>query len=239
MIKQFSRPILPPLRSYDKYIVSLKAWATKTLFPMPVPTLGSAFRRFQDYDITDGMLDVLDIMGAITLAIHHYLQGKPAGLSIGQIARTRIAVERCLLLLPGAEELKLNPVFMPSLYECCRLTAMIFGVAVVFPISNNTSVLQMYVTRLKAAFENMNLRTPISQDTNISNALLWILVIGGIAALDKPEESWFISQLRLLARTLNLDWNGVTEVLETFLWLDSACGCSGRHLWTRVVYLAL
>jgi hypothetical protein len=239
MIKQFSKPILPPLRSYDNYIVSLKAWATTTLFPMSVSTLASAFRRLQDYGITDDMLEVLDIMGAITLAIHHYLQGKPAGLSIGQIARTRIAVERRLLLLPSVEELNPNLVFMPNLYECCRLTAMIFGVAVVFPISNNTSMLQMYVTRLKAAFENMNFTNSSSQDTNISNILLWILVLGGIAALEKPEGPWFVSQLRLLVETLKIDWNGVTEVLETFLWLDSTCGRSGRHLWTRVVYLGL
>jgi hypothetical protein len=55
--------------------------------------------------------------------------------------------------------------------------------------------------------------------------------------LDKPERRWFISQLALLVERLKLDWGGAEEIMGTFLWLDSACGRSGRDLWAKVVNL--
>jgi len=186
------------------------------------------------------MLQVFDSIGALTLAINHYLQGKPAGLSLGQIARTRIDAEKRLLLLPGAEELDLNPdqVSTPNLYECCRWTAMIYALAVVYPMPDNFNVLQVYVARLKAAIEDTNILSSSCQPKSVSDTLLWIFVLGGIAAIDKPERPWFVTQLGLLVKTLKVDWNCIKEVLDPFLWLDSACGDSGRHLWTQVEYLA-
>lgn len=119
---------------------------------------------------------------------------------------------------------------------------MIFGVAVVLPLPDNARVLQVHVTRLQAAIEDINLQTSRLQHAAISNVLLWILVIGGVAALDKPERPWFVSRLGMLIRAIKMDWNDVKEVLKTFLWLDSACDFGGRQLWAQaapVEYSAL
>jgi hypothetical protein len=72
-------------------------------------------------------------MGAFALAIGHYLQGKPFSLSSGEINRARVAVQHRLVSLPPEEELIIMPEdeLQPSIYECVRLTALIFGVAVV------------------------------------------------------------------------------------------------------------
>jgi hypothetical protein len=237
-VNGFTKPILPQLRSHENYISAVKVWAT-TQYRNPVQTLASAFWHLQDYGITDSMLQVLDGMGALTLAFRHYLQGKPGGLTLGQLVRTRTAIEKRLLMLPGGDELNIATMIAPNVYECCRLTAMIFGVAVVLPIPNTYDVLQLYVTRLKAAIEESHLDTLSSQYANLSELLLWILMLGGIAALDKPERRWFVSQLALLVDKLRVDWRGVEGVLETFLWLDSACGPRGRELWAKIEGLAI
>jgi hypothetical protein len=48
--------------------------------------------------------------------------------------------------------------------------------------------------------------------------LLWILVLGGIAALGKPERYWFVSQIPLVnMESLKLGWNGAEDILTTLL----------------------
>ena len=99
------------------------------------------------------MLQVLDSMGAYTLAITYYFQGKPFSLGLGEINRTRLAVQHRLVLLPASEELSFIPSSKPNIYECCRLAALVFGVAVVYPIPNPHNVLLELVRRLKTAIE--------------------------------------------------------------------------------------
>ena len=136
-----------------------------------------------------------------------------------------------LLLLPTAEELSMDSVREAglSLYECCRLTAFIFSVAVTFPIPNTFDVLQFYVAKLKAAVEVSNILR--CDEDLVDKLLLWILMLGGIAALDKPERQWFVEQMSIVRGRLGITWDDATEVFENFLWLESACGVGGWLFW--------
>jgi hypothetical protein len=180
------------------------------------------------------MLQVLDSIGGFSLAVDYYLQGKPFGLKLGAIARARTAVQQRLLLLQSAEELGIpssSPKPKPNIYECCRLTALIYGVGVVFPVPNSGSVLQELVGRLMIAIGVLDIRT---FGPELGGVLLWMLVLGGIAALGTPERHWFASQLAWIVRRLDIDdWEGVEDILGSFLWLDSACGQGGRLLWSE------
>ena len=182
------------------------------------------------------MLEALDSIGAFTLAVDYYLQGKPFGLKLGAMARTRTAVQQSLLLLPTAEELSIpssSSKRKPNIYECCRLTALIYGVAVVFPVPSSQSVLQELVRRLMTAIGVLDLGT---FGVELGKVLLWMLVLGGIAALDTPERHRFASQLVWIVRRLDIDdWEGVKDVLGSFLWLDSACSPGGRLLWSEAM----
>jgi hypothetical protein len=200
--RTFTKPILPPLRAHEKYVSTVKLWAAKTQHRNPISAPASCFWHLQDHGITDNMLQVLEAMRALTLAINHYLQGKTGALTLGQLCRTRIAIERELLMLPSGKELILMAVVSPNLYECCRLAGMIFGVAVILSIPNTYHILQVYVTHLKIAVEKAGLQSLSSGNTDISRMLLWILMLGGIAALGKPERRWFVSQLSLLVDKL-------------------------------------
>lgn len=185
------------------------------------------------------MLEVLDCMEAITRAIDHYLQVKPGGLTLGQIVRTRTGIPKRLLVLPTAEELNINITVSscPDLYECCRLTAIIFSISIIYPIPNTYDVLQTLVRQLTASLEAMEIE---SLSVDYSGVLLWILVLGGIAALGKPERPWFVSKLALVGvKRLKLDWDGVENILKSFLWLESACSPGGCRLWGEVTSFAV
>jgi hypothetical protein len=203
---------------------------------MPSRKLASSFRALSDYGITDAMLEVLDSMGHLTMAIDYFIQGIPGSLTLGVIIKTRAAIQKHVMVLPTAEELNIVTSSRPSIYECCRLTAIIFSIAVIFPIPNTYDVLQTLVRHLKAAIESSGIESGSAECSGVS---LWILVLGGIAALDKPEKPWFVSQLAFLAERLDIDWAGTQHILETFLWLESACGASGLRLWSEVVNLML
>ena len=173
------------------------------------------------------------------MAIDYYIQGTPGSPSLGAIARTRAAIQKHVMLLPTAEELNINPSSSLNIYECCRLTAIIFSIAVIFPIPNTYDVLQKLVKCLKAAIESSCIEGNRANCADCAGVSLWILVLGGIAALDKPERSWFVSRLALLVQSLEIDWTEAQHILENFLWLDIACSTGGRQLWNEVLNLVL
>jgi hypothetical protein len=233
-----TKPGFPPLRIHTASIAALRAWAISPPRAL-IQIQAAAFWRLQGHGITDSMLQVLDSMGAFALAVGHYLQGKPFSLSSGEINRTRVAVQHRLVSLPPEDELIIEPASLSlselNIYECVRLTALIFGVAVVHPIPNPHNVLVELVRRLKIAIEVLG-KGIEDFAMELSGVLLWMLVLGGIASSDKPERPWFISQLALIVRKLHLmDWSGVEDILESFLWLESACGKGGRELWDEIM----
>jgi hypothetical protein len=230
-----AKPRFPPLRIHTVSIANLKAWAISPPRPA-IQIQASAFQSLKDYGITESMLQVLDSIGGFTLAVGHYLQGKPFGLKLGEIAGARTAVQQRLLLLQTAEELNIpssSSKPKPNIYECCRLTALIYSVGVVLPVPNSHSVLQELVRRLMKAIGVLDIRT---FGVELGGVLLWMLVLGGIAALDTPERHWFASQLAWIVRRLDIDdWEGVEDILGSFLWLDNACGQGGRLLWSEAM----
>jgi hypothetical protein len=232
-LNKVSKPIFPLLRSHEHYITSINAWATS---PPRVQILSSAFWGLTEYGLTDSMLEGLDSMGAAAMALDDYIQGRPGGLTLGPLLRTIRAVTKRFLFLPTADELNITPSLTPSLYESCRLTAIIFSVAAFFPLPNTYNVLQTLVQRLKAAITVAGIK---SCDAEFSGVLLWILVLGGIAALDKPERRWFVSRLVLLVQRLKIEREAAEDILETFLWLEIACSPGFRQLWDEVLGVML
>jgi hypothetical protein len=91
---------------------------------------------------------------------------------------------------------------------------VIFGiavVAVVAPLPNTYDMLQIYVSRLKAVVGISSLLVLQRKTSNsasqklqyhLDRFLLWVLVIGGIASLDKPERVWFVEQLKIVKEVL-------------------------------------
>jgi hypothetical protein len=232
-INRVSKPVLPPLHSHETYIASLKSWATS---PARVQILATAFWRLTEYGLTDSMLQGLDLMGALTMAFDDYIQGRPDGLTFEKTLRAKAAVQKRFLLLPTSAELNITPLAKAGFYESCRLTAIIFSIASFYPLPNTYAALQIAIQRLKSTIILSDIE---SYGAERSGVLLWILVLGGIAALDKPERSWFVSQLARLVQILMIEWEEAEGVLETFLWFEIACSPGGRLLWDEALNLGV
>ncbi len=131
------------------------------------------------------MLEVFDSIGAFIPVIDCHLQGQVSSMKLGEIVREWTAIQQKLLSLSTSGELDIIPPSSSksSIYECYRLTALIFSVAVVLPVPNSYNLLQDLVQRRKKAIEIINIETCESE---LFGVLLWTLVLGGIAALDGP-----------------------------------------------------
>jgi hypothetical protein len=175
-------------------------------------------------------------MGALTTAFDDYIQGRPGGLTFEKTLKAKAAVQKRFLLLPTSCELNITPLANAGFYESCRLTAIIFSIAAFYPLPNTYNALQIAVQRLKSAIILSDIE---SYGGDRSGVLLWILVLGGIAALDKPERGWFVLQLSYLVQRLKIEWEEVEDVLETFLWFEIACSPGGRLLWDEALNLGV
>jgi hypothetical protein len=68
-----------------------------------------------------------------------------------------------------------------------------------------------------------------------SKLLVWVLVMGGIAAVDTLERIWFVSMLREVVGAVDIgSWEEMRDLLGGFLWLGSANDVDGRVLWEEV-----
>ena len=148
--RNLTKTSLPPLRLSGKWISDVVHWAISPP-RAPKQKFGSSFANYLGYGLSTEMIAVFEATGATTMAIDHYVQGQPAGLSLSVISRTRTAVQKRILSLPLATELQ-GPNF-PFVYEACRLTGLVYGIAVIFPIHNAYLVLQELVQKIKTALE--------------------------------------------------------------------------------------
>lgn len=123
-------------------------------------------------------------------------------------------------------------------YEACRLACWIFSVGVIFPVPAQSTPLASLARQLQDV-----LRDPdacglwTSPQTRIP--LLWILMLGGIAATEMPERPFFVSALgRTLGRSGISSWLGVKRVLDIMLWYDMACDESAEALFYDSIRLS-
>lgn len=128
--------------------------------------------------LTDDMLDLFEFMGHMSMATDHYLSGKPAGLTLGETARTRTAIQNQLLFLPFAAETDAGSPY--NLYGPCRLTALISSVAVILPMPSTYDVCKVLPSDLKRRLKLRDGHTIL----RIVPIQLWILILGGVVALD-------------------------------------------------------
>jgi len=69
---------------------------------------------------------------------------------------------------------------------------------------------------------------------NASNAIFWVLYIGGVASGDRSEHEWFLAQLIEFSDRLDIQsWECAEGILKDFLWTRS-WDRLGLLLWTEI-----
>ncbi|KAK2060255.1 hypothetical protein LY76DRAFT_634747 [Colletotrichum caudatum] len=122
----------------------------------------------------------------------------------------------------------------PGVSEICRLTALVFNYGVLYPFPD-PRILWTLTGQLGAVLSD-----PQHTTNEEPGLLLWAAVIGGIAAAGTVAYDSFAVSVNKFAGLLRLeDWSQIAAHLESFIWLERACGVGGRNLWARAQALAL
>jgi hypothetical protein len=180
----------------------------------------------------------LEMMSNMTSLIDAYTTGFVSIPNIAYLTERRNMVQHTLLslpLAPGPESIEYSSTGTSSwisfAYELLRLTALIYSVGVLFPMPPASETLDKLVIMLNAELTEKEHKLWI----NCPGTLLWMLVLGGIAAEHLSVRLEFVSRLATLSAAMDINlWPDVVEVMERHLWMESACDFGGQKLWIEV-----
>jgi len=201
----------------------------------PLPLLASQFPPLLHFGITPSLLRVLHEMANVTVLIDCHTRGTIPIRNFTAFIDRRNSLQHRLMSLPSSQDLPDQEVTSPLLYEAIRSTAILYSGAVTFPLPPLSGHFQRLVQILKPLLEGSKFDI---YWRHYPETLLWILVLGGIAAtgMRTGERDWFVRNIVIVAKILELSkWEQIVDVLEGFLWLDSACEAGGRILWAEVM----
>jgi hypothetical protein len=196
---------------------------------------------FTDTDITQGFgrlqaIGATSQMAEAFQAIHTYIsiiKTNPTSVrDVSLLADQRNLTQHTLLSLPPAADLHtFFSLSHAATYEACRLAALIFGVGVLFPIPAQNTPLNNLARLIQGVLQQPNSSELWSAATT-RMPLIWILTLGGIAANDIPERTWFVSALAdTMSQTGVQTWHSLKAILEAMIWYDAACDLAAEALW--------
>jgi len=192
----------------------------------------SAFMGLIPLGLAGQALDVFRDMRGYNSLLQKYCCGEAPTCTRIEMIDMRNAVQHRLVSLPLGSDRKHTTMQQTGIYECCRLTALLYACAVTFPLPLSMGWDRNLVRGIKQTLENLSLE---SWPIYCSDFHLWVLVLAGIAAFQKAERSWFVDKLRNLAWRKGLsDWSQVLPTLKSFLWMDMICGAGGISLRDEV-----
>lgn len=219
------RPYWPLLKS-DVYL-------TPDIRIGPIKTLGGGFRDLVAFGIDDTAYGVLKEMAGLTSVIDCHCRGIRPISDIALYIDSRNAVQHRLMSLVTADELGVADITSACLYESIRHAAIIYSAAVTFPVPSYTGIFGQLGSWLRGILEESKVDMCWQL---FPKALLWVLVLGGIASSGTAERTWYVQNIAAVTAALKLDdWPEISRELENYLWLESSCDTGGQLLWTEVL----
>lgn len=68
--------------------------------------------------------------------------------------------------------------------------------------------------------------------------LLWVLVVGAVAAYKRPQRAWFMTQLTSLCLPLKItDFKKLCGLLEEMMWVEGSLNSSLKTLWSELLQI--
>ncbi|KAL4878310.1 hypothetical protein BJY04DRAFT_114061 [Aspergillus karnatakaensis] len=197
------------------------------------------YSRFQHVGLPRIFSEIICAMNIYTGLVDQCMEGQ-TGYDPCLLADRRNIIHYTLLCLPGAtvQPDPNNPFYVPQphdiIYETFRLAALVYSVGVILPLPAQSTPLPKLAELLYNTLRISN-HPSIWGSSHAQVVLLWILTLGGIAAIDTPHRPWYADMLRRV-----LDHNEITlydelqRCLAVIAWHPVACDKPGTDLWADV-----
>lgn len=127
-----------------------------------------------------------------------------------------------------------------TLDTACCLAASIFVDSCFRDLGLNANAIGIRVSNLRIACEPLLEVRPEESEHEIDHKetlakLLWVFVFGSIAAVGRPERTWFVKQVAQVLSALEVTtWAETQEILSSILW-NSRWEVPRGSLWESVV----
>jgi hypothetical protein len=192
-----------------------------------------------NYDIAWGVIDKdISSVFAELRYLNFILESKdPREI---ELANTMWYSDKTYLVQRNLVYLSLHPQSDDAaLDSACCLAASIFVDCCFRDLGFHAGVIGQLVSKLKGACEPLSLfQGDVDVETEeraTLTKLLWVFVFGGIAAVGRPERSWFIEQLVHVCSALEVNsWEDMEDCLSTILW-NGRWEVPQGSLWRSVV----
>ena len=155
-------------------------------------------------------------------------------LNSRQLESARCIVHYQLLCLPAWDDT--DGVYSEwadeTVYECCRLTAILYSNAVIMNIPPHTGWHLSLCAQIRRHLEGCDMEE-LSGDA--PGLLIWILCIASIAAYGLEQQDFFASALQCALDREGVETRQAAEdVLVGYLWSSEACGKGADLVWQEL-----
>ncbi|KAK3639593.1 hypothetical protein LTR56_012378 [Elasticomyces elasticus] len=144
------------------------------------------------------------------------------------------AHHRVMSLIPWSELTQDEKSSCPqTIYECCRLVAIMYSSAVIFPMPTASGWHLKLLQQIRGLLEGASVYA-WPEDGNW--LLTWSLFIASITAVGTLESAFYETCLRQsLSALMITTWDAARQILNAFLWTDCACEAAGYSVWLRMI----
>lgn len=204
---------------------------------------GRGFRYLQSIGIRADVVQTFVDLGQLSQIIQQLGETIYESPTIDMIGDCRNSVQHRLHSLPPTAALadRFTPLESStvsfhqilSLYETCRVAALLFSTSVTFPVSRTPRQREEILANLQKHILIVSQQT--CEDDEILGLLLWCAVVGGISAEHSPMRRWYAAQVSKLSIAYGVqNWHDMKELMNQFAWLDIACEAGGLTLWNEI-----
>jgi hypothetical protein len=169
----------------------------------------------------------------ITSLAENYLEGTLKNPDVEALGTMRERAYYDLLALPTSAVLSI-PSNAGSIYDCCRYSALLFAIGVLYPMPRSTGVPLRLIKEIKECVEQTGIVALMKGNTRL--LFIWSLMLTGIAAAGLPEQQQWVKET--LKGLLTLEgisrWSEIKEIVQSFLWMDFGCDGSAMEFWDDI-----
>ncbi|EHA25923.1 hypothetical protein ASPNIDRAFT_212853 [Aspergillus niger ATCC 1015] len=228
--------LMPPVFTFIPLFHERRNFSLQKMLGFTTVDVERRYAPLRDIGLTAEMVEVLYAMHLYMRLVEEHIKAHLVNPDYSLISDQRNLTQYTLLSLPAASQLDGFAAYKPHeiIYEACRLAALIYGVGVVFPLPYQSTPLGQLAKLIQNVLQISDLASTWSHP-QARIALFWVLVLGGIAADDRPERAWFVHVLSQAAASHGIrSWVDARKLLGLMVWSDRACDRPGSDLWAEV-----